>query len=445
MPHLGHILVGDADPKTAQNRLLSLKHAGYKGWHASQVDELQNLASARKPDVILLGQFDEPDPLEIARQFRANETTARVPVFLLDADGSEHSRNEAVGAGVADIADYRVSTDILLARLPRIVRMSRLVHEFERRMATATEMGRDVMPADIGDSKGASASYNILVVANARLYEKSAYAGVFNNEFECKLEPNAYLATDLIDKGAFDAAVIMADSSDDRDKIGYFCTHVRNHTRLNALPILAVDDGGQADALYRVGASVILDRDRDAARAATYVKLLVNRQRYQRTLLQPLADVLGPETADTKSPRAYSSEFFKVHLRRSIFAAIDRETSVGIASFTIPTIARIRDTVGHLQAGRLKEKVLNRVTELVRVTDTVAILGEYEFGVILCDADEGEGYRIANRITGIMQNTDYQIDDSTDPVRIIVQCGVAGLQPADDAERLLKRARENLF
>lgn len=445
MPHLGHVLVGDADVDTARNRLLSLKHAGYKGWHASDVDELQNLATTKKPDVILLGQFEDPDPLEIARQFRANGSTARIPVFLLNNDGAEQSRNEAVDAGVTDIADYRAANDILLARLPRIVRMSRLVHEFERRLATAAEMGRDVVATDNDSPQETSPFYRILVVANGRLYEKSAYAPVFKREFECELEPNAYLATDLIDKGPFDAAVIMADCSDDRDKISYFCTHVRNHTRLNALPILAVDDGGQADALYRVGASVVLDHDRDATKATTYVKLLVNRQRYQRTLLQPLANVLGSETADAASPSAYSSEFFKIHLRRSIFAAIDRETSVGIASFTIPTIARIRDTVGHGQAAALKEKILKRVSELVRVTDTVAILGEYEFGVILCDADEGEGYRIANRITGIMQNTDYRIDDNAESLRIIVQCGVAGLQATDDAERLLTRARANIF
>ena len=445
MPHLGHILVGDADQNTARNRLLSLKHAGYKGWHASESSELQQLAADKKPDVILLGQFDDPSPMKIAEQLRNTEATARIPIFLLELEGTDALRKEAIEAGIADIADYRVGTDVLLARLPRIVRMSRLVHELERRIATAADLGRDIIPMTANDSTEAPDDYKILIVANETLYERSAYSSVLQKNFDCTVEPNPYLATDLIDKGDFDVAAIMADCSDDRDKVSYFCTHVRNHTRLNALPILAVDDSSKADMLYRVGASVVLDRQKDASRSAVHIKLLVNRQRYQRTLLRPLADVLGPETADSDLPRAYSGEFFKIHLRRSIFAAIDRETSVGVASFTIPTIARIRDTIGNDQAAALKEKVLNRISELVRATDTVAVLGDQEFGVILCDADDGEGYRIANRITGILQSTSFDSDGAEATPRIIVQCGVAGLKPADDAERLLARARENLF
>ncbi|MEQ9488457.1 MAG: diguanylate cyclase [Alphaproteobacteria bacterium] len=444
MPHLGHVLVGDVDTDAARNRLLSLKHAGYKGWHASDAETLMRLATERRPDVILLGPFAEPGQMEIAVQCRDTAATSRIPVFLLDNVGTDASRQAAVETGVADIASYSCPTDILLARLPRIVRMSRLIHELERRQATAADLGRAVAAAPADAVPDSQAGYKVLVVANAHLYEKSVYASVFNQDLDAELESDAYRATDRIDKNGVDAAIVMVDSGEDRDKIGYFCTHVRNNTRLNALPILAIDDAGQAETLYRVGASVVLERDKNAARAVQHVKLLVNRQRFQRTLLQPLASILGPETADDGLPDAYSGRFFKIHLRRSIVEAIERETGVGIACFRIPTIARIRDTVGPEQASALKELVLDRIVELVRPTDTVAILDEYEIGVILCDADDREGYRIANRITGIMQNTDYRIDGDAAPLRIIVQCGVAGLKQGDTADTLLARARENL-
>lgn len=446
MPHLGHILVGDSDDNTAKNRLLSLKHAGYKGWHASAVDDLQHLAAVRKPDVILLGHFASPASMEIARQFRENELTAYIPVFLLADSGSDAFHDELVETGIADTADYRVSTDVLLARLPRIVRSSRIMQDFERRTMTAADLGRDVAnyAVPVPANEDADGRYCVLVVANERLFEKSSLSSSIRKNFTVELESNPYQATDLIDKGAFDAAVVMADVSDDKDKLGYFCTYVRSHSRQNNLPIIAINGVDQMDALYRVGASIVLDRSKDAARAPAHLKLLINRQRYLRTLLRPLDTILGPQTADSELPNAYSAEFFRTHLRRSIFSAIDRETSVGVASFTIPTIARVRDTSGAEKAKQLRKKVLNRLKELVRITDTVAVLGEYEFGVILCDADDNEGYRIANRITGIMQSTEYWIDES-EPVRIIVQCGVAGLKPADDAEKLVTRARENRF
>jgi PleD family two-component response regulator len=444
MPHLGHVLVGDADTDAARNRLLALKHAGYKGWHASDAETLMRLAAERKPDVILLGPFTKPDQMEIAEQCRDTAATSRIPVFLLDSEGSDAIRQTAAEAGVADIAPYASPTDTLLSRLPRIIRMSRLIHELERRQATAADLGRDVPAPHTSPTTDPQTGYKVLVVAIAPLYEKSVYAAVFKQDLDVELESDAYMATDRIDKNGVDAAIVMVDSGEDRDKIGYFCAHVRNNTRLNALPILAIDDDGQSETLYRVGASVVLNRDSNAARAVQHVKLLVNRQRFQRTLLQPLADILGSETADDELPGAYSGSFFKIHLRRSIVEAIERETGVGIACFTIPTIARIRDTVGPDQAAALKEQVLNRIVELVRPTDTVAILGEYEIGVILCDADDREGYRIANRITGIMQNTDYRTSSDTGPLRIIVQCGVAGLRQGDTADTLLARARENL-
>ncbi len=443
MPHLGLVLVGDADADAARNRLLSLKHAGYKGWHASDIDMLFQLAAEKKPDVVLLGPFPDPGQIEIASRFRDGTATARTPVFLLDADRSEAFRQAAVDIGVADITDNPPPNDVLLARLPRIVRMSRLIHELDRRTATAADLGRTVVAAANDQEGEPQGQYKVLVVANAHLYEKSVYAAVFSNELDVVLEPNAYKATDLIDKGGFDAAIVMADGGD-RDKIGYFCTHVRNNTRLNALPILAIDDDEQEEMLYRFGASVVLERDKKAERAAQHLKLLVNRQRYQRTLLQPLADILGPETADNGLSDACSSRFFSIHLRRSIVEAIERETSLSIACFTVPTIARMRDTTGPAEATALKKQVLTRIVELVRTTDTVAILGECEIGVILCDADDREGYRIANRITGIMQNTDYRPETVDEPLRIIVQCGIAGMRQGDTADTLLARARENL-
>ena len=80
MAKLATLLIGDDDPEIALERMKALEAAGYAGYQVADPASLKNLAAKKRPDLILLGRFDDIGAINIAADLLNDAATSDIPV-----------------------------------------------------------------------------------------------------------------------------------------------------------------------------------------------------------------------------------------------------------------------------------------------------------------------------------------------------------------------------
>jgi CheY-like chemotaxis protein len=97
-----------------------LERAGHRVVAASDGREALNSLRSRHFDVALLDmQIPSIPGLEVARQWRAEETGARLPIIALSAGATEQERAACIEAGMDDFLSKPVDRGTLLALMER--------------------------------------------------------------------------------------------------------------------------------------------------------------------------------------------------------------------------------------------------------------------------------------------------------------------------------------
>lgn len=443
MPHLAYILIGDPDPDRALSRAEFLNAAGYRCIQASDAHTLIGLAGSRMPDVILMGQFTAPvDSLNIVRALKTADATQSIPIVLLDLPPQADLLTLVRDEDVDDILGPNDDNQELLLRLPRLTRSSVMQAELSRRIKTAAAFGLTVDPKDF--IRAYPARPLVLAVAPDDASMIDLVEALNDGGFECVPETGYFRAADALDNGRFDAAVIMTASADDFERTQYLCGHIRHNPRLFNLPTLVLTAPAtreRAKDFYRGGAAIVLSGLSDADRLCTYIHMLVGRQRLRWTLRDPFKALLKDETADV-SRVAYSRQFWDAHLARTIETAQARNARLAMAYLSIPTLPRIQEEYGTENAEILAHQLADWVTSMTRIEDTVARIGPDAFGILLPETPRAEANGVAQRIIGILHNSEFNLgEDVMQSVRAWAVGGATALEPDDTPETFMARAK----
>lgn len=450
MPHLAYLLVGDSDPEKALSRTEFLTSKGYRCIQASDKKSLIRLAASRLPDVVLLGDFPEPeDTLNIAQSLKNGAATATIPILLTDAVMTDELLAGARACDIDDILGPDADPNEMLHRLHRLSRSSVMVAELGRRAATAEEFGLKIDPftfqRDYPDRP------LVMVVAQNKETLKQLTDTLEDYGLNCVSETSAFQAANSLDDGRFDAAVISISAGDDISRVQYLCGHIRNNPRLFNLPTLVQSHGVQNNGageienmdLYRGGASIVLSANAGSAQLCTYLQMLVNRQRMRWTLRDPFKATLAEQTADSTGV-AYSDAFWIAHLKRCVTAARKRGNNMSLAVLSVPTLPRIREEYDGENAEILAHQLADWMTGMTRIEDTVARIGPDTFAILLPDTELEEANRVTNRIIGILEKSEFHLgEEIMQGIHAWVQGGVANLEMNDTAATLQSRARVN--
>lgn len=120
---LPRVLIVDDEPAIAELISINLRHNGFTPSWAEDGESAQRELDNELPDVILLDwMLPGQNGLLLARKWRADQRTRRVPIVMLTARGDESDKVAALDAGADDYVTKPFSTQELLARIRAVMR-----------------------------------------------------------------------------------------------------------------------------------------------------------------------------------------------------------------------------------------------------------------------------------------------------------------------------------
>jgi len=121
-------------------------------------------------------------------------------------------------------------------------------------------------------------------------------------------------------------------------------------------------------------------------------------------------------------------------------------TPVAVLFVDLDRFKKVNDTYGHDVGDALLSKVSERMSSVLRPSDTVARMGGDEF-VVLCEDIDGENdaLTIAGRIRGAIEDEPITIDDIKMQVTASVGIAMSNGGSTRDADTLLKRADAAMY
>ncbi len=118
-----HVLIVEDEPAIAELIAVNLRHNGFTPSWVSDGAGAEREMAAQLPDVILLDwMLPGPSGLSLARKWRAEPRTQRIPILLLTARGDEPDKVQGLDAGADDYITKPFSTQELLARIRAVLR-----------------------------------------------------------------------------------------------------------------------------------------------------------------------------------------------------------------------------------------------------------------------------------------------------------------------------------
>ncbi|MEJ2591067.1 MAG: diguanylate cyclase [Candidatus Thiodiazotropha sp.] len=164
----------------------------------------------------------------------------------------------------------------------------------------------------------------------------------------------------------------------------------------------------------------------------------MRRQVHQR---QRYLDHIAHHDALTQLPNRI---LFRDRLEHALAIALRGETQIGLMFLDLDQFKQINDSLGHLVGDELLKVVAERLTSLVRNSDTVARLGGDEFAILV----EGVGSRedMSMLARKILQAVEKPMTLQGNELRISVSIGIA-TAPYDDvtAEYLIRDADAAMY
>jgi len=444
MTSLTNVVVAGGDATAAVARVEMLSPAGYAGLAVSNGLDVQSYVSDRQPDLVLLeGGFDDVDAFEVVRRLKRDPNSQHIPIIMLNAPGAPATHREGLESGLDDIINAGTADEIILARIRPFVRLSTMHAECIHRVATAAEFRIPI--AMDGVLEVDTKNCRVLFVGGETPAISAAAAALDKTEFEFIHETVPIAAGERLGEETFDAAVIAVDRGEDMENAYFLCSHIRNTMHLFNLPVL-IASGNESDLSndtpYRQGASIALPLSSDIEYLATALRFLVRRQRLRWNLHGPLTATLQRNSRD-RLDGLYGEAFLRAHLTRILEHGMKRRRNISLAIFSLQNVPGISEQIGEASATRLMQQVADRISGMVRVEDIAARLDPIEICTVFPDAEKGAATRACERITGVLQQAEFDIGNSK-PTAVWAQSGIASAVHGDTADSLITRARENL-
>ena len=449
MAHRAHILLGDANEirAAAQKDILSAEN--YNVIQAKDLSELLSQIHSKRPEVLILGGFNAEELGELVPEIRGQEFGATLPILVYLEGGISALKDRSILDQVEDVLDGEPSREMLLSRLPLLIRMSTMHLEMQKRVETAAGFGCSVVIDSY--NRFGDTPFRVMHVdpdgESSSDEDDDLNRALIEEGLSVRQESNVYLAGDRMGEERFEACLVRLSDPEKKEPCLYLCSHLRDNPRLFNMPVLLLDSTGsslsEAEAI-KSGATVFLSGAINPEEVALHVRMLVGRQRFKWNLRDPILATLSPETGNV-SEGTYSEEFFGAHLKRVLATAQQRSTELVVCVFDIPTIREIRERYDSAASSILSRQLASWIKGLLRVEDTTAKLAEDRFGIILPDTNMEDARSVANRIVGILQHSDFRLtDEITEAVQVKVNLSLNTNLPEESCEDLMRRTLAKL-
>jgi two-component system phosphate regulon response regulator PhoB len=120
---MSRVLVVEDEPAIAELISLNLRHAGHEVAMAETAEQAQSAVDRALPDLVVLDwMLPGESGLALARRWRADARTRKLPLIMLTARAAEADRVAGLDAGADDYISKPFSPKELLARIRAVLR-----------------------------------------------------------------------------------------------------------------------------------------------------------------------------------------------------------------------------------------------------------------------------------------------------------------------------------
>lgn len=448
MNRLGNILIHGTDPARTDRMGDLLTEGNCNVVVCETADEVWEDVEASRPDLVII----DVDSLgraaiDIASEFRRRKFDT-VPILLWATDPYSGLYDAALKVQADDVFDGDLDSTgaaELMLRLRPLMRLSTQLAEVRRRTALARQCGVDIPPdpdLSVGDGP-----YEVLAIGDSQDLKKRVSDAMKTRLRGIDFQSNPFSARDRLYDGEFDAAVMEVGGAISIEDAMEFCQGIRNHPRLYNLPLLVIAEPDQKlphDRGVCAGASLVLDQAAGSDRLRYYLAAYGRRQQIRRRIRDAIE---ATKTLRTRGNHtfSYTRDFLRSHLEILIDEARTWQKHLSVLVFSVTaSAAELKAEFGDEASRELVRQIAQWISGLVRLEDMVANIGGGEFCVALPDTPLDEADAVIDRVTGIIDYTDFAVKDVFRPVKVTVAVGGAELEADDDPGALIERARERL-
>ncbi len=400
-----------------------------------------SIASEWRPDIILLDvMMPGMDGFETCRQLKANPATSHIPVVMVTALDQPDERVRGLEAGADDFLTKPVAFDTLLARVRGLVRLKRMLDEWQARAATARELGLAGTTAEVVSVAGA----RVLVVDDWDAEARQLQEWLAREEMLPGLARSGAEMRALLMAINFDL-IVLSLSLGAEDALT-LASSLRAGERAGDIPLLLIAEPESRERTLRgfdLGANDWLLRPVDPNELRARARNQVRRKIYQSRLRADLDQALALAFTDPLTG-LYNQRYVTHHLRHLM--AGPQQNSLGLLMIDVDHFKRLNDTYGHTAGDHALKAVAETLRANLRVFDTLARYGGEEFIVVMPGASLGEAASAGERLRDAVAQMRFVPEGRAVPHRLTVSVGVVSSGGSEvSAESLLQAADAALY
>jgi len=320
-------------------------------------------------------------------------------------------------------------------RLESLVRMAVAEEEFELRLATFSEKGRQLdSPGRDGGALRILAvgepAPQFLALSNALARQGAEVVGAFT----------AYTAFDYLHEKPFDAVVLWG--GQDHSEALSIGAGMRRNTRLYHIPTmlyLAEDSYVGVNEAFHKGITDVASPESPETETASRVVELARSYRRQTMIRTALEKARSTGLMDATTG-LFTRELFAGHLGRMASAARARNRPLSVCVLRISDTAEVKAARAGGWLDRAAPQIGSMIGRLVRVEDTAARLAPEVFALALPATQGHEARSAAERIGAVIGCTAFDAGDGKPPFVVSFDVGIAAVEPGENPANALERA-----
>lgn len=432
------LIVDGADPGS------DLLHAGLRA--SFEVAAAQDgrtaleLAHAWQPDLILLNTvLPGSDGYDTCRRLKDDPRTLHIPVAMLTRPGEAAERMRGLQSGADDFLTSPFDRVSLLARVRRLVRLKRMLDEWQARGETARALGLAGLSAGEPSVAGARALMIDDCEATGAFAEPAlAQDGIALTRAGSETEVLALSAAQQPD------LIVIGLPAASADPLG-LAGRLRAAEATRAVPMLLIAEPAHRPKILRgfdLGANDWLLRPVDEHELRLRARNQIRRKFYHDRLHADLGQAIELALTDPLTG-LYNRRYLLRHLRGLLASPHAHEIAVLMAD--IDHFKTVNDRFGHAAGDDALKLVAATLRRRTRVFDSVARSGGEEFVVVMPGAAPADAMAAAERLRLAIEATPFQ-PAAQFGHQLTVSIGIAVTgSDAGSAEALLREADRALY
>jgi len=370
------------------------------------------------------------ESLGLARRLKAACTPRRIPIIAI---GNPDPVLQNYGYDLTLAAPLHPAQAAM--RLESLVRMAVSLEEFDLRLETFVERGRELRMPEPDASPfrilaiGEPAP-QFLALSNALSRHGADVVGAFT----------AYTAFDYLHERIFDAVVLWA--GDNPQEALSIAAGLRRNTRLYHTPALLYmrqDSYVTTSEAYHRGLSDVASPETPESETAKRIVELARSYRRQMAVRAALEQARSSGLMDAATG-LFTRDLFAAHMARLAAAAKARNRPLSVC---VLKVAEKPEVIAARAGGYLDKaipQIGSMISRLVRVEDTAARLAPEVFALALPATSISNARLAGERIAAVIGCTAFEAGDGKPPFVVDFDLGVAQVTSAESAGRALEEA-----